>query len=164
VPRSGPGWTFWQLLRLNPRRFPLALPAPGRGASRWPCRPPAAALPAGPRLSLRDAAWELFGFRPSPALASLGLDLPVDHALVVPANGPRRSAVACVRGRGRVTHCTEVVLSRRGGALGRIWPLFRGLAGFLGVGWVCWGGFAVGGGWVYCFLSRREGDRRDAGS
>jgi hypothetical protein len=40
----------------------------------------------------------------------------------------------------------------------------RGFPGVRGRGAVAGGGVAVGLGWVYCFLSRREGDQREAGN
>ena len=64
----------------------------------------------------------------------------------------------------QVTDGTGVVLGGGVWFLAVMGLLFRGLAGFFGCGGGWWGGFAVGVGWVYCFLSRREGDRRVAGS
>jgi hypothetical protein len=75
-----------------------------------------------------------------------------------------RSAADWVPSLGGVTDGTGVVLGRGAWFFVVVGCLFRGLAGFFGCGGGWWGGFAVGVGWVYCFLSRREGDRRVAGS
>ena len=63
---------------------------------------------------------------------------------------------------GDARHSSE--LWCRGGiwALGA--PFCRGFPGLRGSGAVAGGGVAAGAGWVYCFLSRREGDQRKAGN
>lgn len=53
---------------------------------------------------------------------------------------------------------------RRGSALDRQVPFRRGFPGLGPVRRRRRGGFAVGAWWVYCFLSRREGDQRKAGN
>ena len=64
------------------------------------------------------------------------------------------------RWRAVVMHCTVLVCGGGGSGgvvFGWLWVV---VAGFLGGGVGVGGGVAGGAWWVYCFLSRREGDQR----